>query len=661
MTRNGYQHMVLDHYVEKVRAVQEERRERLRGIRTRAQARAYQEQVRKAIARAFSPRPRKTALNTQVTGVLERPGYRIEKLTFESRPGCLVTGNLYVPEGLSGPAPGVIGACGHSEDGKACELYQGFCQRLVRNGFVVLIYEPFNQGERDQYYALSAREAVRGCCNAHNMMGKQLELVGEFFGMWRAWDGIRALDVLLERPEVDASRVGVTGNSGGGTLSEWLWAIEDRFTMAAPSCFVTTFLHNLENEIPADCEQYPPGVIGAGLELADLMIAGAPKPAMLLGQKHDFFDRRGLRTAYEELRRFYRVLGAEEDVDLFIGPQGHGYSAHNQEAMVGFFTRHAEIGKAIEVSETEALAEESLYATPKGNVVDAGARPIYTLIVEKADRLLAARKPLEPETLKRRVARLLNLSPQQEIPHYRVLRPVRAEGDMIARYAVETEGSIRTIVRKRLKTPAYAYSLDVEKVVHLYLPHVSAEEDMAEDMLAMALKQAHPLYALDVRGLGESMADESRGGFFQAYGMDYMFHGHGILFGESYLGRRVHDVLSVMDLLMHEGAEEIRVYGRGQGALLALFAGLLDDRVSQVTLKNGPLSYRAWTHAPLVAWPSANFLRGALKTFDLPDCIRAIEEKVRIIEPWGPDMKPLIGEALRREMEENGVLAAWMA
>jgi dipeptidyl aminopeptidase/acylaminoacyl peptidase len=73
------------------------------------------------------------------------------------------------------------------------------------------------------------------------------------------------LDVLLSRPEVDPTRVGMTGNSGGGTLSEWIWANEPRLTMCAPSCHVTSFLTNLENELPTDAEQCPPGVIGAGL------------------------------------------------------------------------------------------------------------------------------------------------------------------------------------------------------------------------------------------------------------------------------------------------------------------------------------------------------------------------------------------------------------
>jgi len=637
MSSNGYQHMVHDYYVAKVRAVHQQRSERLRSIKTKRQAVLYQHEVRKAIDQAFSPRPRKTPLNPRMTGVLQRQGYRIEKLLFESRPGCLVSANLYVPDEIQGTAPGIIGTCGHSMDGKASPLYQGFCHRLVRSGFVVLIYDPFSQGERDQYSRLSQREAVQSCCPAHNMMGKQLELLGQFFGMWRVWDGIRALDYLLTRPEVDPSRVGVTGNSGGGTLTNWLWGVEDRFTMAAPSCFVTMFLNNLENELPQDCEQYPPGLIGAGFEMIDLMIARAPKPILLLGQKYDYFDRRGLQAAYEELRRFYAIIGApEENVGLFIGSQGHGYFAHNQEAMVDFFSRHSG-QKVVKVSETEVLSEAELYATPKGDVVAAGATPIYEMIAEEADRLAAKRKPLDTQTLKRRLSSLLNLSSKRAIPHYRVLRPVRVEGDTIARYAIETEDNVRAIMRKRMGTP-HSHTLDVEETVHLYLPHVSAEEDMADDPLAVSLKRSHPLYALDVRGLGESMPE---GQLFQPYGMDYMFHGLGLLLGESYLGRRVHDVLSTMDLLAYEGAEEVHLYGRGQGSLLALFAGILHDNVVSVTLKNAPPSYSSWAHAPLVAWPSANFLRGALKVFDLPDCMEALGDKLKIIEPWGPDMQPI--------------------
>ena len=639
MVQNGYQRMVLDDYVGKVRQISQERKARLKRIVTRGQAEAYQQHVREAIRSAFSPRPPKTELNARVTGVVERSGYRIEKVTFESRPGCLVTANLYVPDGLEEAAPCVLGTCGHSEDGKACDLYQEFCQRLVRAGFVVLIYDPFNQGERDQYHGLSGREAVAGCCQAHNMMGKQLELLGEFFGMWRAWDGIRALDYLLSRPEVDPTRVGLTGNSGGGTMTTWLWAIDERFTMAAPGCFVTTFLHNLENELPADNEQCPPGVIGAGLEMADFLIARAPKPVLLLGQTYDFFDRRGLRQAYEDLHHVYACMGAGENVKLFMGPQGHGYSVHNQEAMVAFFAHYAGVPLVL-ADETETLDAETLFATPQGNVVAAGATPVYDMIADRATELETQRRPPDGEQLKASLAQLLSLPDERPLPQYRVPRALRHGDEVFARYAIETEGHIRAILWKRLAHPERAHTLDVESEVHLFLPHLSSESDMMDDPLAVSLKASPPLYALDVRGLGESLPEEQHSGFLQPYGMDYMFHAYGLLLGQSYMGRRVYDVLCAMDLLASEGAEAIRLYGRGQGALLALFAALFHDRVTSVTLKNGPQSFVEWTQAPLVAWPAANFLRGVLQVCDLPDCMRLLGDRLRIIEPWGPDMQP---------------------
>lgn len=655
MHKNGYGHMVLDHIVSQVKTINEDRAKRLAAIRTRKQAFAYQKKVQKAIAKAYKPTPRKTALNAQVADIIERKHYNIEKITFESRPGCLVTGHLYVPKNLKEPAPGVIGSCGHSATGKMADAYQSFCQRLARNGFVTLIFDPFNQGERDQYYPLKDRETVRSCTHAHNMMGKQLELVDEWFGAWRAWDGIRALDYLLTRPEVDPNHVGITGNSGGGTMTSWIWAVEERFTMAAPSCFITTFLANLENELPADSEQYPPGVIGEGLDMADFLIARAPAPTMLLGQTYDFFDRRGLKEAYNDVLRFYHLIGApKENTDLFIGPQGHGYSSHNQEAMVQFFSKHSHKKRITKVRTPEELGPDTLNVTPKGEVIPEGATPIYDLVAEKANELAQKRKPLSNPQLINRVKSTLALPIRRDIPHYRCLRAVTEAGVRLARYAIETEANIRAIMRKRLENPAYSHTLDVENEVHVYLPHVSSEQDLLEDTWAKSLKKQHALYAVDVRGLGESLASDERD-IFHPYGNDYMCNGYGLLLGESFLGRRVFDVLRTLDLLVAEGARKINLYGRGQGAIHALFAGALHDRVTQVTLKNGPLSYHAWTQTPLVDWPVANLPKGVLKTFDLPDLINYLGKKITLIQPWGPNMTPLSGQALTKALREAGL------
>jgi len=638
--------MVLDHTVALVREIRRARAERLSRVVSPGEADAYRADVREAIQRAFSPWPEKTALRAQVTGKLDLPSCYVEKVTFESRPGYLVTANLYVPCDLKAPAPCVLGTCGHSATGKGFELYSAFCQRLAYAGFVVLIYDPVSQGERDQYYGTPYQEQIGLGVDAHNMMGKQLELLGENMALWRAWDGVRALDYLLSRPEVDVRHVGLTGNSGGGTMSTWLWAIEDRFTMAAPSCFVTTFLHNLENELPADAEQCPPGVIGAGLEMADFIIAGAPKPVLLMGQTYDYFDRRGLQAAYRDVSHVYRAYGVEEErVGLHIGPQGHGYSIHNQQAMVSFFCQQT--GRpVVQVDEVESLDPSDLFAVPDGRVTAAGSTPVYELIAERARELSAHRPVLDEMALRENLVRLLGLSDDRStVPHYRVPRPVRDGGRVLARYAVETEGHIRAILWKTLSEPAHPFTLDVEPEVHLYLPHVSAEEDL-EDSLAVSFISKGPLssgplplYALDVRGLGASMPEEQRPGFFQPYGMDYMMHAYGGMLGQSYLGRRVWDVLRTMDLLHHEGAQTIHLYGRGQGAILAALAGLLHPQSGSVTLKNGSTSFLEWTQTPYVAWPAANCLFGVLEVCDLPDVIRALGDRVRCIEPWDAEMR----------------------
>ena len=654
MLRNGYSHQVLDHYVGRVRSIREDRRKRLASIRTRKQALAYQEEVLNSIKPAFRPIPRKTPLNARIAGVIECPNHRIEKLTFESRPGSLVTANLYVPNRLNGPAPAVIGSCGHASEGKASAPYQGFCQRLTNAGFVTLIFDPFNQGERDQYSHLIERQPVRSSTHAHNMMGKQLDLLGQWFGAWRAWDGIRALDYLLTRPEVDPTRIGLTGNSGGGTMTSWIWAVEPRFTMAAPSCFVTTFLANLENELPADAEQYPPGVIGKGLEMADFFIARAPKPTILMGQNFCFFDRRGLREAYSEVQRFYEILKAPtQNTELFIGPQGHGYSAHNQEAMVAFFSYHANGKRPRKKFSVKPLGADSLNATPAGEVIPAGATPIYDLIASEADRLGEKRKKLSRLDLKRCLARLLTLPPRS-VPHFRCLRAAGSGRIRTARYAIETEDNIRVILHKRLQNHANCHTLDVQSEVRVYLPHIASEADLSEDKLAVKLARRQDLYAVDVRGLGESLPDDTRE-FLHPYGIDYMNHGYGLLLGESFVGRRVHDVLSTLDLLVAEGARKIHLFGRGQGAILALFSALLHAKISTVTLKNVPLSFYGWTQVPLVAWPAANIPRGILKILDLPDCIRALGKKVSLIQPWGPDMSPLSAGKRNKAIDESGL------
>ncbi len=334
---NRFPRMVQEYFVARVRQSEALRKERFEALKTRADVEAHVASVRERIRACFGSFPEKTPLNARVTGAVDRGAYRIEKVIFESRPGLLVTGNLYLPSGRATPSPGVIGVCGHSANGKAMEQYQSFSQGLARLGYAVFIIDPMGQGERLQYPDETLKSRVGSSVREHIHAGNQQFLVGEFFGAWRAWDGIRALDYLLSRPEVDPRHIGLTGNSGGGTMTTWLCGLDPRWTMAAPSCFVTTFRRNLENELPADTEQCPPRALAMGLDHEDFIAALAPKPVILLAQEKDFFDIRGTEEAFGRLRKLYGLLGAGNRIALHVGPGAHGYAKDSREAMYRWF------------------------------------------------------------------------------------------------------------------------------------------------------------------------------------------------------------------------------------------------------------------------------------------------------------------------------------
>ncbi|MGE0609339.1 MAG: alpha/beta hydrolase family protein, partial [Pirellulales bacterium] len=290
---NRFPRMVQEFLVAQVRRIEQAANEARDALQTTADAQTYVRGVQDRIRQCFGPEPERTPLNPRVTGVVDREEYTIEKVIFESRPGLLVTANLYIPKGRKFPLPGVVGSCGHSANGKAIDAYQSFVQSLARLGYVTLIFDPIGQGERMQYVDANWQPRRGVGTSEHLHAGNQQVVVGEFFGAWRAWDGIRALDYLLTREEVDPRHVGITGNSGGGTMTTWLCGLEKRWTMAAPGCFVTTFRRNLENELPADTEQCPPRALALGLDHSDFLAAMAPKPVIILAKERDYFDARG--------------------------------------------------------------------------------------------------------------------------------------------------------------------------------------------------------------------------------------------------------------------------------------------------------------------------------------------------------------------------------
>jgi dienelactone hydrolase/pimeloyl-ACP methyl ester carboxylesterase len=644
---NRFPRMVHEHFVRRVREIEHAGNARRAALRTRADAEQYVADVREKIRASFGPFPEITPLNAKVTGILRRDGYRVEKVIFESRPQFFVTANLYIPEGRKSKMPAVVGSCGHSTNGKGEEAYQSFAQGLSRQGYVVLIFDPLGQGERLQYPDEKLKSRISVGVGEHLYAGNQQFLVGQFLGSWRAWDGIRALDYLLSRDEVDPLHLGITGNSGGGTMTTWLCGVEQRWTMAAPSCFVTTFRRNLENELPADTEQCPPRALALGLDHADFLAALAPKPIIVLSQEKDFFDTRGTAEAFERLSHLYGLLGAADNVAFFRGPRPHGYSIENRQAMYQWFNRCTGIaGPGLEPA-LKLEKNDDLLCTPRGQVVDLGSRPVYSYTKEISQQLAKQRKPLEGAALREAVAAALKLPARGGPPDYRILRPTSkrnfpTKGN--GTYAVVTEPGIHALVylltaESHVSRPPQG----IERAV-LYVSDRSADaelrdEPLVREILAAEADKAASFYACDVRGIGESQPNTCGiDNVHTPYGSDYFYAIHSIMLDTPYLGQRTHDVLALIDWLESNGHKEIHLVAKGWGTLPATFAALLSPRVTHVTLKNALTSYSEVAESERYGWPLAALLPEVLKTFDLPDCYRALAQKnLRQIEPWGAD------------------------
>ncbi|MCP5109711.1 MAG: metalloendopeptidase, partial [bacterium] len=208
------------------------RRETYKALKTPGQIAAYQRRLRSAFREQLGPFGERTPLNARTTGERSYPTYRIEKLIYESQPGFFVTALLYLPN-TEPPYPAVLLPCGHTANGKSG--YQEASILLAKSGLATLCYDPIGQGERKQI-----RDPEYPSTTEHMILSAAPILLGRNLATDMIWDGIRSIDYLASRPDLDASRIGVTGNSGGGMMTASLRALDDRITAAAPGCFITT-------------------------------------------------------------------------------------------------------------------------------------------------------------------------------------------------------------------------------------------------------------------------------------------------------------------------------------------------------------------------------------------------------------------------------------
>lgn len=244
----------------------------------------------------LDPLPPRTPLQARITGTLDRPDYRIEKLVFQSSPGLYVTGNFYLPKNAKGPLPTILYLCGHSPHplgGKT--QYQDRVQWFAAHGYAVLILD-----------TLEFAEVPGPHHGTHNLNLWHWLSLGYTPAGVEVWNAIRALDYLETRPEVDRRRIGLTGISGGGAMTWYTAAVDERIAVAAPSCSTFTYGSQAEHWLAAgqcDCIYYH-NTYGWDFPVVGALIA--PRPLLILsGQRDTIFPPDGYHAAYQRAKKVY--------------------------------------------------------------------------------------------------------------------------------------------------------------------------------------------------------------------------------------------------------------------------------------------------------------------------------------------------------------------
>ena len=619
--------------------------ERLVTIEDVSRRRAY---LRERMLNDLGGFPERTPLNARVVGVLQRPGYRIEKVIFESQAHFYVTANLYLPTTGHPPYPAILFPLGHEPGGKTNPTWQQMLGSLATKGFVALTWDPIGQGERLQIYDEDLRESKVGDSTVeHTVVGAQCLLLGEHLARYTIWDGMRALDYLLSRPEVDPTRVGLTGNSGGGTHTAYIAALDDRIQAAAPSCYITSWRLMLQTIGPQDAEQTFPFWLQDGLDYPDYLYAFAPKPYLLLSAIRDFFPIAGARETFAEAAKVYSAIGAKEKLGMFEADDGHGYNKTRRLAAYEWFGRWL---KGVEDKDPEPQIEmatpEELRCTPTGQVsTSLGGESVFTLNQKRLERLKANRRT-QPVELPGKAQELIHYEPSSTSLQVRPYGTIPRSGYHIEKLTYESEPGI-TI-------PSLLFVPDGDGkragVLLVSGDGKKASAPEAEQLVTSGMV----VLSIDARGFGETQVntDVDRKEFDHYFG-DFKDAMTALLIGKTMVGMRALDITRGVDLLSaRQGIDrgKIYVYGKKGGSVPSLYAAVLDRRIRKLILEDMLSSYDSVGENIIHRQVFESVVPGALKFYDLPDLVATLAPRqVSIVSGADPLGHELPVNAVQKE------------
>ena len=517
--------------------------------------------------------------------------------------------------------PGVLFPCGHSVNGKAADAYQRCCALIAQNGMAALCYDPIGQGERLQLLKDDGKPGIAGSTTEHTMIGLGAWLVGESCATFMIWDGIRGLDYLASRPEIDAKRLGCTGNSGGGTLTS------DRIQAAAPSCYLCSLEKLFATIGPQDAEQNIVGQVAFGMEHADYVSMRAPLPTLMCVATQDFFNIDGAWATFREASLVYSKMGHGERIALFEFDDKHGFSKPRREAATRWLRRWlVGIDDAPVEGNFPSFTDAELQCTRSGQVLaDLKGISAFQISAKTMERTAAAREAfvsLRPEERKDRVKKALGIAERPDGLWWE---------DLV------------------LGRSTYPGKRDLVLVFPENRP-----AGRPDPLTEKYVKEGHEVHEFDLRGLGQAPV----GGKTILYNTDFKSAMLSLHLNRPLLGQRTLDVQSLAEpiiksWLARKRPGKIHLVGQGVAAPAVLHAFALMPHPIEVTLERGLVSWESVVRTPISANQVVNVVPGVLKVYDLP-------QLATMVAPRPLTLRGTV-DAAGRSVSVNEVEAAYRA
>jgi cephalosporin-C deacetylase-like acetyl esterase len=574
------------------------------------------------------PLPEKTPLHATVTGTIEHEGVVIEKLHYQSKPGLYVTANLYRPKNVKGKLPAILYVCGHSYKGRDGNksAYQDHGLWFANNGYVCLTVDSLQLGEIPGIHHGTYGTPYRHF-DTYGLKGKD---VVENRWWWQAlgytpagvecWNGIRGIDYLCGRPDVDPERIGVTGISGGGASTVWIAAADERVKVAVPVSGMSDLESYVSHKVingHCDCMFL---VNTYQWEWTTILALIAPRPLLFCNSDNDsIFPMDGNRRVIERLRQVYKMYDRPELVDDYVSKGGHAYRPDLRVAVYKWFNKHLknETGP-VKDAEFKPLEGKQLRVFPEEKDIpkDAINGTIDETFVKRAEVKLPEAGKFD-EWKKEKIKELREKSFRafpERIPVPTVADETAQAVSGITHSFETVEPGVKLDVRFNVRKKADA------RTGALIVLNPGDRDDDTPDWAEKIVKdrRAHILPPRGVDGFEDRT--DFLGKWTTKSPPNYVERAHALL-GRTVDTGRVWDVAATVRLLdkQADGKLAWTVIGRGQAGVIAAYAALFEPSIKEVVIIDPPTSHK---DGPI-------FLN-VLRVLDIPDALGLLAPNVKL-------------------------------